>query len=445
MAGGAYAGTAAGQLGLYTEKAAQAAAALPAPVAARMQAGIKTAASGQPETAGKEKLKFDFVSKYERRDYIAKASLWVPEAELNTAALDFRQTPFKRPWYQPEELVDCKYIPMAAAYAEGKPNGATPKFKCEDAKGRKLKVKYGLEDGEVYTEVAATWIMTAIGAYADKMYPVRLNCPDCPSDPFESEEDRGGWANGAKVAVEDKLAERIENHENSGIGFDEYFRIENRVEAEALIGLAHFLKNGDNKAANQALGCLSKDMVRDPADGKVKCLKPIVYLQDTGMAFGAPGVFSFGKGKMNFDAWADSRVWDDAAECRLYMKTHITCSSLQAVDYSGRDQHQIGEKARQLLVRRLSLLSRAQLTDIFTAARAPEREPRHSAQDWADLFLRKVAELRDPAGPGNSGTFTCPYDIVPRNSADLSQSFTGETGYYDTCYPDGTQYNPYGH
>ena len=175
---------------------------------------------------------------------------------------------------------------------------------------------------------------------------------------------------------------------------------------------------------------------------EISCLKPIVYLQDTGMAFGAPGVFSFGKGKMDFDAWAHARVWDDAAKCRLSMKTHITCSSFERVDFSGRDQHQIGEKARQLLVRRLSLLSRAQLIDIFTAARAPEREPRHTAQEWADLFLNKVEELRNPAGAGNPGKFSCPYDIVPRNSADLSlYEFTGDY----TCYPDGTQYNPYGH
>ena len=407
------------------------------PVSGRAQnMGLST---GEQQRGGSKKIKFDFVSKAERRDYIAQASLWVPEGSLNTGTIDFKKGPFTKPWYLPEELVTCKYIPMAAAYEEGKPNGATPKFKCEGANGRKLKVKYGAEDGEVYSEVAATWIMTAIGAYADKMYPVRLNCPDCPSDPFKSEKDGGSWLNGAKVAIEDKTGERIEAQANSGIGFDEYYRIEDRVGAEALVGLAHFLKNGDNKAANQAIGCLEQDSVSDPATGKAKCLKPIVFLQDTGMAFGAPGVISFAKGKMNYDAWAAEPVWADAGTCRLDLETHLTCSSLPKVDFSGRDLHQIGEKARQMLVRRLSLLSREQLVDIFTAARAPERAPRHSAGEWADLFLSKVEKLRNPAGGENSGKFSCPYDVVPKTSAVLD-GFDGDDSF--RYYPDGTLYVP---
>lgn len=442
LTGGAYAGVdgegarAGGSFDLPRVNAAELRAAAPADSGA-----IKPERIPSGEQPGSKKIKFDFVSKAERREYIAQASLWVPEDSLNTGAIDFKKSPFAKPWYLPEELVTCKYLPMAAAYEGGKPNGATPKFKCEDPKGRKLKVKYGTEDGEVYSEVAATWIMTGIGAYADKMYPVRLNCPDCPSDPFENEQDRGSWASGTKVAIEDKTGERIEVRANSGLGFDEYYTIEDRVGAEALIGLAHFLKNGDNKAANQAIGCLEKDTVKDPATGKAKCLKPIVLLQDTGMAFGAPGVFSFGKGKMNYDAWTAEPVWSDPAICRLDLKTHITCSSLPRVDFSGRDLHQIGEKARQMLVRRLSLLSRGQLIDIFTAARAPERAPRHSAEEWADLFLSKVEKLRNPAGRENSGKFSCPYTVVPRNSAVLDGFSNDES----LAYPDGTPYRPFGH
>jgi hypothetical protein len=354
----------------------------------------------QPQ-AGPEKVKFGLVSADERNAYIAQASLWAPEESLNTAAIDFKSPPFYPAKYQSEELVTCKYVPMAIAYDGQKPSGITPKFKCENPKGKKLKVKYGQDNGEVITEVAASWILTAIGAYADRMYPVRLDCPDCPSDPFVSESDPGSWPGGSKVA-------------NSGIGFDEFHLINDRVGAEALTGLVHFFGNTDNKATNQAIACLQNDVVQDPAGGTARCRRPIVYLQDMGISFGGRGLYH--NSRMNYAKWAAEKIWADPARCILQIRATQT-STLTGIDASGRDLHQIGEKARRMMVRRLSLLSRAQLADIFTAARAPEREPRHTAEEWADLFLSKVELLRSPLGDKSGVNFSCPYEVVPENSA----------------------------
>ncbi|MBI4351004.1 MAG: hypothetical protein HY550_06160 [Elusimicrobia bacterium] len=377
-----------------------------------MQAG---AAVPLPARAAAEKLKLGIVSKAERDEYVTKASLWRPESSLNVAAIDFKIGPYEKMKYAPEELVTCSYVPMKEAYEAGKPNGMSPKFKCRDAKGREFKVKYG--GGEVMAEVASSWVLTAIGAYADRMYPVRLNCPDCPSDPFRSEKDPGAWKQGQQVTIEDKIGERIEFKPNTGIGFDEFHNLPDRVGAEALAGMAQFLANSDNKAPNQAIACQKHDVAAG-ASGKAVCNNPVVLLQDMGISFGGRGLYH--NSRMNFKKWAKEKVWDDPRACIMHLNSTHT-SSLTGIDSTGRDLHQIGEKARQLMISRLSLLSRAQLIDLFTAARAPLREPYHTAEEWADLFLGKVEKLRKPLGDKTKPDFACPYEVVPPNSAKPPQ------------------------
>ncbi|MDA8130092.1 MAG: hypothetical protein M0011_01175 [Elusimicrobia bacterium] len=367
-----------------------------------------------------EKLKIGYVGKAERLDYIRRSSLWVPENELNVAAIDFKTGPYEKMKYAPEEVVTCSYVPMKEAYETGRPNGMSPKFKCRGADGKTFKVKYG-ETGDVMAEVASSWLLTAIGAYADRMYPVRLNCPDCPSDPFKNEADRGAWRQGQMVAIEDKIGERIEDKPNSGVGFDEFYRIEDKVGAEALAGMEQFLSNSDNKAPNQAIACRKKDVVAGP-DGRATCARPVIYLQDMGISFGGRGLYH--NSRMNFDKWARERMWDYPRECIMHLNS-VWTSSLNGADPIGRDLHQIGEEARQMLVRRLSLLSRSQLIDLFTAARAPLRKPQHTAEEWADLFLRKVDQLRYPRGGKTPSGFACPYQVVPPNSAQIEDPIHG--------------------
>lgn len=380
---------------------------------------LKAAAAADPAQPKpeKEKLKIGIISKAERDGYIPRASLWRPEGEVDTAAIDFKVGPYEKMKYAPEETVNCTYVPMAEAYETGRPNGMSPKFKCRGADGKDFKVKYG-GTGDVMAEVASSWLLTAIGAYADKMYPVRLVCPDCPSDPFKSEGDRGAWVQGQMVAIEEKLGERIEFEANSGIGFDEFYRIEDKVGAEALTGMIQFLSNSDNKAPNQAMACAKKDVVLD--GGRAVCAKPVVYLQDMGISFGGRGWYH--NGRMDFKGWARERMWDDPRTCVMHLNATHT-SSVQGVDPAGRAINQIGEEARQMMIRRLSRLSRGQLVDLFTAARAPKREPYHTAEEWADLFLRKVDQLRYPRGGKTPSGFECPYKVVPPNSAERPDPF----------------------
>jgi hypothetical protein len=367
-----------------------------------------------------EKLKMDYVTKAERQGYIVRSQLWRPEGEFNTAAMDFKKGPYEKMKFAPEEVVNCSYVTMKEGYETGRPNGMSSKFKCRDAKGKAYKVKYG-DAGDVMAEVAASWVLTGIGSYADRMYPVRLNCPDCPSDPFKDESDRGAWKQGQIVAIEEKLGDRIEDAPNSGIGFDEFYQITDKVGAEALTGMMQFLSNSDNKAPNQAMACQKGDVVMGPA-GKAVCAKPVAYLQDLGITFGGRGWYH--NSRMNFDKWKKEHVWEDGRNCIMHLNSTHT-SSLKGVDPAGRLINQIGEQARQMMIRRLSMLSREQLVDIFTAARASQHAPSHSAQEWADLFLRKVDELRNPRGSKTPADFACPYQVVPPNSAPPQENQFG--------------------
>ncbi|MHB0996217.1 MAG: hypothetical protein ACYC2I_07600 [Elusimicrobiales bacterium] len=374
---------------------------------------IKAAAAADPAAVKPEKvkLKLGLVSKGERDNYVAAASMFRPESELRTAAIDYKAGPYPKMKYAVEELVTCNYVPMAQAYEGGKPNGMTRKFKCRDAKGKEFKVKYGESNGELMTETAASWIFTGIGVYADRMYPVRINCPDCPSDPFKSERDPGAWKQGQIAVIEDKLGDRIEYEANSGIGFDELHLAQNRAEAEALAGLAMLFGNTDNKAENQAVGCEKDDIVL--AGDKAVCRRPVAYLQDMGISFGGRSIYH--NRRMHYRKWKNEDVWDNPEACIMRLNV-VRTSSLRHKDKTGRDMHQIGEQARQLMIRRLSLLSRQQLVDIFTAARAPQRAPEHSAEEWADLYLSKVDKLRRPLGSKTPADFKCPFDTVPPNS-----------------------------
>ena len=374
---------------------------------------IKAAAAADATQVKPEKvkLKMPLVSKGERDNYVAQSSMFRPVGELRTAAIDYKVGPYGKMKYAVEELVTCNYVPMKEAYEGGKPNGMTRKFKCRDAKGKEFKVKYGESNGELMTETAASWIFTGIGVYADRMYPVRVNCPDCPSDPFKSEIDPGAWKQGQRAVIEDKLGERIEYAANSGIGFDDFHLVQNRVEAEALAGIAMLLGNTDNKAENQALGCEKKDLSIE--GGQTVCRKPVVYLQDMGVSFGGRSIYH--NRRMHYRKWKNERVWDNPEACIMRLNV-VRTSSLREADKTGRDMHQIGEQARQLMISRLSLLTHQQLVDIFNAARAPQRGPEHSAEDWADLFLAKVDKLRRPLGSKTPANFKCPFDIVPPNS-----------------------------
>ena len=63
-------------------------------------------------------------------------------------------------------------------------SGRSPKFTCviPGAKRDDVKVKYGLDNAEVYGEMLTTRLLWALGFGADRMYSVRVVCRGCPDD-----------------------------------------------------------------------------------------------------------------------------------------------------------------------------------------------------------------------------------------------------------------------
>src|SRR6185436_20438814 len=81
--------------------------------------------------------------------------------------------------FHKDAVVNCTFKIEGAS-------GTTPKFVCVLQDGDEIKVKYGRDNPEVYTEVMATRLLNALGFPADRMYPVaRVRCFGCSADPFK--------------------------------------------------------------------------------------------------------------------------------------------------------------------------------------------------------------------------------------------------------------------
>src|SRR5213076_2468780 len=133
---------------------------------------------------------------------------------------DLRTGPDGPKAFAPGELVACEYV-------EKRLKGKTPKFICSLNGNDEVKVKYGRNNGEVYAEVAATRLLWALGFPADRMYPVRVECRDCPVN------FRGPPQHGRPpvlvdpAAIERKLpGHAIESYEDSGWSWPELDRVD---------------------------------------------------------------------------------------------------------------------------------------------------------------------------------------------------------------------------
>ena len=97
-------------------------------------------------------------------DAMQRASVWEePAVPIEDAQLD--RNPESSRGFATDEVVECRFVPGGIA-------GTTPKFDCELPDGERVKVKYGQTNPEVYTEVAATRLLNALGFPADRMFVV---------------------------------------------------------------------------------------------------------------------------------------------------------------------------------------------------------------------------------------------------------------------------------
>lgn len=319
-----------------------------------------------------------------------RAAIWVG-APAAATTFDPAANPDDR--FRTTDTVSCRFHPEPVS-------GRTPKFDCTLPDGESVKVKYGASNPEVFGEVLASRLLTALGLPADRMYVVSaVDCAGCPPDPFRAlrclsrkGQDRNSCFGTIDYStlrrfdhaiVERAIpGRRIESDDRRGWEWNELDTIDpaeggaSRAEVDAFRLLAVFLAHWDNKAENQRLLCLGEE--RD----STRCDRPVAMIQDLGSTFGPNAV--------NLQGWRAYPVWADHNSCRV---------SMRALPYGGLTFREvvISEDGRQFLIERLRRLPRSQVAALFRAARiedfdAPDPASRQIEQ-WVSVFEEKVAAV----------------------------------------------------
>jgi hypothetical protein len=339
----------------------------------------------------------------EHEDAMRRAQVW-----LEPAVPIERARPGENPpgpdSFSPAQEVVCTFKP---AYM----GGSTPKFDCELPDGDTIKAKYGRDNAEIYTEVAASRLLNTLGFPADRMYVVkRIRCYGCSEDPYRGMQclNDGGDFDACFRDVDYRTyhdfdfaviersvkGKRIETETTSGWTWFELAKIDPsaggapRAHVDALRLLAIFLGHWDNKNKNQRLLCLGQSESKKDTE----CSRPVAMIQDLGA--------TFGPSKIDLDHWTDTPVWSDAATCTVSMRDWPRGGN-------GFPEVHISEEGRQFLGARLRALSQQQIRDLFEGARVPaypqDNPKAKDADAWVRAFQQKVGAIVDrapcPAAP----------------------------------------------
>jgi len=321
-----------------------------------------------------------------RLDAIRRAQVWAP---VDVAAMDVRAGPPGEEAFGPDQPVTCTYV-------DRKLGGHSPKFACATDSGDELKVRYGADNGEVFAGIAATRLFWALGFGASPVYPVRITCRDCPSDPWHDGKPAPEPPVFDPATVERKLpGKTMESPEREGWTWDELDEVDEasggapQAQRDALKLLAALVQHVDSRARQQRLLCLPGG-----AKGEGECSQPFMMVVDLGVTFGRAHWLSrhLNRGaSMNFENWATLPVWKDPQRC---------VAKLQRSFSGTLDDPHISEAGRRFLADLLVQLSDRQIHDLFEVARVDRRprDPGHgtatvSVDDWARAFARKRDEI----------------------------------------------------
>ncbi|MCA2960171.1 MAG: hypothetical protein IOD12_07955 [Silvanigrellales bacterium] len=351
-------------------------------------------------------------SNEERADLIARARVWTP---TSISSVDVLRGPDGGRSWKLGETIKCTFQEPSKDDPLG---GRTEKFMCIDESGDDLKIKYGSGNGEVAAEIAASRLLWALGFAADRNFGVRVECKNCPADPWQYITDfqngdvggnagpvddfkRDAYARGDRLfipaLVEKKFSgEKIERSNDQGWSFGELNSIvpidpAEKVRREALVLLMGVLQHADSKAEQQRLVCPKAELTKG-IDGQLGCKTPVLVVHDLGWTFGSG--FRSGVSKMQLQDWRDTPVWADAAGCVL---------SVHEFPGATLGNTKVSREARDFLLGLLRQLSRTQKENIFRAARVQLQDPISSSpaeteariRSWADALDEKIAALAE--------------------------------------------------
>lgn len=383
-------------------------------------------------------------SSQQRRQYLANSQIWSDPGDLTPEMVRMGQ-PLEDPAGL-EAAIHGEPLPCNFTRPGKDLGGNTPKFACLTADKRAIRVKYtdGSKVGnrEVFAAVAAARLLWILGFESDPIYPVTIDCLDCPENPMSG---TGPRARRSYLATFQPQFRHpfIVNGDNPNQGWrwgevDEAIaglpegpvRTRQRAHFDALTLLAVFVQHGDRKPEQQRLKCRAElnraaGDVRllkgddGDADGRLvlverpdatACNLPIIAIQDMGATFGGAGKTSNpGTAKMNLKEWTDREVFHKAKadsagsvpECR----GNITIS--MSAGEGGRGNPRVGEAGRAFLQNRLQRITDEHVRALLSAARVDKLGTPQTWQDpstgtvhsgleaWAAAFKDKVRQITE--------------------------------------------------
>ena len=326
------------------------------------------------------------LSRDARIAFIRRAQVWSP---TNIPSMDIRTGPGGAGAFQPNELVTCDYT-------DARLHGGTRKFHCRLPNGDIVKVRYGTSNGEVLASVLATRLLWALGFAADRVYPVRVTCRGCSSDPWTDPSSRNQVRDFDPAAIERGPAghEMWNDNDDRKWGWD--WRELDLVDPaqggappeqrDALKLLAVFIQHTDTKTRQQRLLC-APDQVTAPE----QCDKPFLMLHDVGVTFGRANNRNRGSvGSANLEEWISQPVWKDPAACVGNLDKSMTGTLGDPA---------ISEAGRKFLADLLVQLTDRQVRDLFEVARVDRRINSDGAavgahvDDWVAAFNAKRQQI----------------------------------------------------
>jgi hypothetical protein len=325
-------------------------------------------------------------TKEERRDVIKRAQVWAP---TDIPSMNLRLGPQGPQAFRPGQDVTCDYV-----YDEDLP-GTSRKFNCAITKDDVVKVRYGEENGKVEGEVLSTRLLWALGFGADAVYPVKVHCRGCSSDPWVNRQPVAGEQFFEIAAIERKFpGEEIKADKNGGWSWRELRHVDEqlggapRPQLDAMKLLAVLIQHTDNKIINERFVCLPGGLTESGT-----CDRPFLYMHDVGLTFGHANLFDVNNiASVSFDEWARTPVW------RANPKMCVGHMRQSATGMLG--DPQVSEAGRQFLADLLVQLTDQQLHDLFEGARVDHRsrkpgteEPAASVDEWVDAFKAKRDEI----------------------------------------------------
>jgi hypothetical protein len=374
----------------------------------------------------------------QRLRYLANARIWSDPGVVSPEMVQHG-----RPLKQQSEVLEAALGGKPLTCGFSKPGralgGATPKFACVTPDGATIRIKYsdGSRDGnrEIFSAVAAAKLMWVLGFASDPIYPITLDCRDCPADPMSGTGPRARRSYLATFQPEvSRLPMVTGNDADQGWSWGEVDegianlpegaqRTRQRTHFDALTLLAVFIQHGDRKPEQQRLECRgaldlragdarplrgddSPTVFFERPDGSA-CSEPVLAVQDIGATFGGAGRTSKSSAKMNLKAWTSRPVFKpvkpsspgDVPECRGNLTVSMTAGE------SGRGDPRIGEAGRAFLQERLLLLTDAHVRALMATARVERLSEPHAWRDpstgtsyrgseaWVAAFKDKVRQI----------------------------------------------------